>query len=43
MVDGSPSVVISQGKVIIEGDKFVGAKGAGRFIKRGPSLAPAGL
>ena len=43
VVHGAPSAVISQGKVIIEGDKFVGAKGAGRFIKRGPSLAPAGL
>ena len=30
------------GKVIIEGDKFVGKKGAGRFIKRGPSLRPLG-
>ena len=38
-----PAFVISQGKVIIDGDKFVGKKGAGRFIKRGPSLAPAGL
>jgi dihydropyrimidinase len=43
VVEGSPSLVISQGNVIIEGDKFVGKKGAGRFIKRGPSQAPAGL
>ncbi|HET7694466.1 MAG TPA: dihydropyrimidinase [Vicinamibacterales bacterium] len=43
VVEGAPSVVISQGKVIVEGDRFVGAKGAGRFVKRGPSLAPAGL
>jgi dihydropyrimidinase len=43
VVEGAPSAVISQGAVIIEGDKFVGRKGAGRFIKRGPSLAPAGL
>ena len=38
-----PAFVVSQGNVIIEGDKFVGKKGAGRFIKRGPSLAPTGL
>jgi dihydropyrimidinase len=43
VVEGSPSHVVSQGNVIIEGDKFVGRKGAGRFIKRGPSQAPAGL
>jgi hypothetical protein len=29
--------------VIVEGDKFVGKKGAGRFLERGPSQAPAGL
>src|SRR3954462_13128560 len=43
VVEGAPSFVVSQGKVIIEGEKFVGTKGAGRFIKRGPSQAPAGL
>src|SRR3954469_15320879 len=43
VVEGAPSVVISQGEVIIEGDKFVGRKGAGRFLKRGPSRAPEGL
>jgi dihydropyrimidinase len=42
-VHGAPSVVISNGAVIVEGGKFVGKKGAGRFLKRGPSLAPAGL
>ena len=42
-VQGAPGFVISQGKVIIEGDKFVGTKGAGRFLKRGPSRAPEGL
>jgi len=42
-VQGAPSFVISQGKVIVEGDKFVGKKGAGRFLERGPSQAPAGL
>ena len=43
VVEGAPAFVVSQGNVIIEGDKFVGKKGAGRFIKRGPSQAPAGL
>jgi dihydropyrimidinase len=42
-VQGSPSVVIVNGNVVIEGDRFVGRKGAGRFLKRGPSQAPAGL
>jgi dihydropyrimidinase len=42
-VQGAPRHVISQGNVIIEGDKFVGKKGAGRFVKRGPSRAPEGL
>ncbi len=42
-VKGAPSAVIANGAVIIEGGRFVGKKGAGRFIKRGPSLAPAGL
>jgi len=43
VVQGAPAFVVSQGRVIVEGDKFVGKRGAGRFIKRGPSLAPAGL
>src|SRR5579872_3778079 len=42
-VEGAPSFVVSQGHVIVEGDRFVGRKGAGRFIPRGPSQAPAGL
>jgi dihydropyrimidinase len=42
-VQGSPSQVISGGRVIIDGDAFVGAKGAGRFLRRGPSQAPSGL
>jgi dihydropyrimidinase len=43
VVEGAPSFVVSQGNVIVEDDRFVGRKGAGRFVKRGPSLAPAGL
>jgi dihydropyrimidinase len=42
-VQGSPSQVICGGKVVIDGDQFVGKKGDGRFLKRGPSQAPAGL
>jgi dihydropyrimidinase len=42
-VKGAPSTVISNGSVIIEDGRFVGKKGAGRFLKRGPSLAPTGL
>src|SRR5438132_1537444 len=43
VVEGSPAFVVSGGKVIVENDTFVGKKGAGRFVKRGPSQAPAGL
>jgi dihydropyrimidinase len=42
-VTGSPSTVISNGEVIIDGDRFMGKRGAGRFLRRGPSQAPAGL
>jgi dihydropyrimidinase len=42
-VQGSPSFVICGGKVVVDGDTFVGKAGAGRFLKRGPSQAPSGL
>jgi len=42
-VKGSPSLVISNGQVIVDGNSFVGKKGGGRFLRRGPSQAPAGL
>jgi dihydropyrimidinase len=42
-VHGAPSTVVANGNVIIEGDKFVGKKGSGRFLRRGPSQAPSGL
>jgi dihydropyrimidinase len=42
-VQGSPSAVIAGGEVIVDGDRFVGRKGGGRFLARGPSRAPAGL
>jgi dihydropyrimidinase len=38
-VQGSPSMVIAGGKVIVEDGKFVGKKGDGRFLKRGHSMA----
>jgi dihydropyrimidinase len=34
VVEGTPSTVISAGRVIIENGQFVGAKAAGRFLKR---------
>ena len=38
-VQGSPSMVIAGGKVIVEDGQFVGKKGDGRFLKRGHSMA----
>jgi dihydropyrimidinase len=43
VVQGAPSMVICGGQIIVDGDRFVGRKGGGRFLRRGPSLAPAGL
>jgi dihydropyrimidinase len=43
VVQGSPSTVISNGRVIIEENQFVGNAGAGRFLVRGHSQAPGGL
>jgi dihydropyrimidinase len=34
IVEGSPSTVISGGRVVIDNGQFVGKKGAGRFLKR---------
>jgi dihydropyrimidinase len=34
-VVGGPTHVLSRGKVVVENDKYVGAKGDGRFVKRG--------
>jgi dihydropyrimidinase len=42
-VRGAPSMVIAAGEVIVEEGRFVGRKGAGRFLTRGPSQAPSGL
>jgi dihydropyrimidinase len=34
-VTGMPDVVLSRGRVLVEGDKFFGHPGQGEFIKRG--------
>ncbi|QNO38193.1 dihydropyrimidinase [Protaetiibacter sp. SSC-01] len=36
-VDGKVDTVLSRGKVIVDGDQYLGAKGDGRFVKRGLS------
>ena len=38
-VAGAPTHVLSRGKVVVEGGRFVGRKGDGRFLKRGLTLA----
>jgi dihydropyrimidinase len=42
-VQGAPAIVVASGEVVIDENAFVGRKGAGRFLKRGPSMAGAGL
>jgi dihydropyrimidinase len=37
-VRGKADVVLSRGEVIVEGDKFLGKKGRGRFLKRGSPI-----
>ncbi len=34
-VKGMPDVVLSRGRIVVEGDKFLGRPGAGEFLKRG--------
>jgi dihydropyrimidinase len=34
-IDGSPAAVIARGRVVFDGDRFVGKKGAGEFLRRG--------
>ena len=36
-VDGHVDTVLSRGKVVVDGDQYLGAKGDGRFLKRGLS------
>jgi dihydropyrimidinase len=38
-VTGMPDVVLSRGRVLVDGDKFLGRAGQGEFIKRGASPA----
>jgi dihydropyrimidinase len=33
-VTGMPDAVLSRGRVVIEGDKFLGRAGTGEFLKR---------
>jgi dihydropyrimidinase len=42
-VTGAPEIVLLRGKVIIDGDEFLGRPGEGEFVKRarfGEALAP---
>ncbi len=34
-MSGSPALVMSRGRIIFEGDKFLGKAGDGEFIRRG--------
>jgi dihydropyrimidinase len=36
-ISGSPSVVMSRGRVIVDGPDYVGSKGDGQYLKRGLS------
>jgi hypothetical protein len=33
-VTGMPDVVLSRGRVVVDGEKFLGRAGAGEFLKR---------
>ncbi len=35
-VKGMPDIVVSRGKIIVQGGNFVGTPGAGQFMKRSP-------
>src|SRR5215213_9815027 len=37
-IKGKPLTVMSRGKVVVENDQYVGRKGDGRFLKRGPTI-----
>jgi dihydropyrimidinase len=39
-VTGMPDVVLSRGRVVIEGDQFRGRAGAGQFLKRSAYSQP---
>jgi dihydropyrimidinase len=38
-VTGGPEIVLSRGKVVVDGDEWLGAAGDGRFLKRAPTGA----
>ena len=38
-VQGAPEIVFSRGKIVVDGDEFLGAPGDGRFLKRRPTGA----
>jgi dihydropyrimidinase len=38
-IKGSPDVVLSRGKVIVENGNYVGRAGDGQFLRRGPCAA----
>ena len=38
-VQGGSDVVMSRGKVIVEGGRYIGSKGDGRFLRRAPTGA----
>jgi dihydropyrimidinase len=38
-IKGKPLTVLSRGKVVVENDQYVGRKGDGKFVKRGPTVA----
>ena len=37
-ITGKPTTVLSRGKVVVENDQYVGSKGDGQFLKRGPTI-----
>jgi dihydropyrimidinase len=37
-IKGKPLTVMSRGKVVVEDDRYVGKKGDGKFLKRGPTI-----
>ncbi len=39
-IDGSPSLVMSRGRVVFEDDKFLGKPGQGQYLKRGTYAVP---
>ena len=36
-IAGSPTTVMSRGKIVVDGGDYVGTKGDGQYLKRGTS------